>query len=293
MQVIYSDTEAMQPGDTPDMPNIGGLNVNIVIYDGFQFPYHSHDFNELILVLGGTGRHLVNGDSFQLLAGDVFVLKGGDEHSLTETRSLKFCNIAFVPEKLAPLGSDVKGLPGYQALFVLEPLYRSRQEFKSRLRLGPGELQHTSELAATMEKEYRAGFPATESMLNGYFMQLIVYLCRQYTRYAQENPRPLFALANAISYIESSFTEDVRLEQLAAMANLSVNQFLRIFQETFRTSPMNCVRQLRLRKACELLRRTDLTISQVASAVGIPDSNYFARIFKHTMGQSPREYRKK
>ena len=49
----------------------------------------------------------------------------------------------------------------------------------------------------------------------------------------------------------------------------------------------------RVEKACRYLRETDMTITDVAAAVGVPDYNYFCKFFSRRAGISPGEYRKK
>ena len=44
--------------------------------------------------------------------------------------------------------------------------------------------------------------------------------------------------------------------------------------------------------ACDLLRNTEDRVSDIATEVGIPDYNYFTKVFKKAMGVTPREYRK-
>lgn len=50
--------------------------------------------------------------------------------------------------------------------------------------------------------------------------------------------------------------------------------------------------QIRLQTAAELLRSTDLTVSNIASQVGISDTPYFCRLFKKNFGFTPSEFRK-
>ena len=49
---------------------------------------------------------------------------------------------------------------------------------------------------------------------------------------------------------------------------------------------------MRVKVACDLLRNTEDRVSDIATEVGIPDYNYFTKVFKKAMGVTPREYRK-
>jgi transcriptional regulator GlxA family with amidase domain len=51
------------------------------------------------------------------------------------------------------------------------------------------------------------------------------------------------------------------------------------------------MREARIKRACQLLRQTEKTVSEVAYACGFTDPKYFSRIFKQSIGQAPTEYR--
>ena len=56
-------------------------------------------------------------------------------------------------------------------------------------------------------------------------------------------------------------------------------------------SPVEFIRETRLRRAAELLRTSEQSVTEVSHAVGIEDSRYFAKCFKHSYGVTPTEYR--
>ena len=271
--------------------NIGGLNIEFGKYSNFNYPYHTHVFNELVIVLSGTGLHVVNDEIYTLMAGDVFVLKNEDCHELKNTKNLEFCNIIYLPSNLEVIGSDIKMLPGFHDLFVFKPFYRNKKRALSTFRLNATQLLYVKELSINMRKEYESGNKASETMLTAYFMQLVVYLCREYEESVSEQSQPDFDIAYALSYLESNYSEDLTVTQLASIANMSSSHFTKTFNEVFNLSPMQYLKQLRIKKACVLLTNTNISITEIAAMVGIDDSNYFARAFKSVIGISPREYR--
>ena len=104
---------------------------------------------------------------------------------------------------------------------------------------------------------------------------------------------PLLRLGEALSYIEENYDQPVALGQLASIAHLSKNQFLRVFKQGLGRSPKNYLIRLRIQKACELMRDPNKTITQISYEVGFNDGNYFSRRFKHLMGRGARDYRQK
>ncbi|WP_430906769.1 helix-turn-helix domain-containing protein [Maribacter sp. 2-571] len=80
-------------------------------------------------------------------------------------------------------------------------------------------------------------------------------------------------------------------EDLAKLCNLSLSSFKREFTKTFNDTPNNYITLQKLKRAKELLRITEMAISEIAYGVGFNDPLYFTRIFKKKIGLSPTEYR--
>ena len=64
------------------------------------------------------------------------------------------------------------------------------------------------------------------------------------------------------------------------MAKLSPRYFLRVFQETYHTTPKAYITQLRIAHARTLLTHSEKPITEIAFDCGYSDSNYFSRVFK-------------
>ena len=99
------------------------------------------------------------------------------------------------------------------------------------------------------------------------------------------------ACARIIEYIEKNYTESITLEQLSQVSGMSKNGIIAMFKRLYGMTPVKYMNNLRLYKACELLKNTDMPISQLAYQCGFADSNYFARVFREQRGMTPREYR--
>ena len=82
------------------------------------------------------------------------------------------------------------------------------------------------------------------------------------------------------------------LADLAALCGVSIYHFARSFSAQLGRAPFEYQRAVRLEKARELLRESDLAIEAVGIAVGIDSASNFARLFRRTVGLSPSEYRK-
>ncbi|MBB6733326.1 helix-turn-helix domain-containing protein [Cohnella zeiphila] len=83
------------------------------------------------------------------------------------------------------------------------------------------------------------------------------------------------------------------MSTLSGSLGLSPVQFTRRFRKSFRLTPSDFVRSLRIRKVAELLLDTDLTLDQIAARCGYENGFYLSRVFSKSMGASPSKYREK
>jgi len=95
----------------------------------------------------------------------------------------------------------------------------------------------------------------------------------------------------AVVHILNHYHEDISVDALAQIAHASPSRLSALFREHFGISVMKWRDHLRMQKAMELIRHTELPISAIASQVGYPDQFYFSRRFKNNFGEPPTHYR--
>lgn len=98
-------------------------------------------------------------------------------------------------------------------------------------------------------------------------------------------------IRQAVAYMESDFHTLQSLDDVASAADWSKYYFTRVFTETTGISPMDYVTKLRIQKAVELLRQTELTVEQIAHSIGYSSSSYFSKVFRSKVGFPPRDFR--
>jgi AraC-like DNA-binding protein len=255
------------------------------------FGLHGHDFSEVVVVTGGRGTHRIGREAWPLSAGDVFVVKGREAHEYVDPRELALINVLYRPERLKWDLIDLVSLPGYHALFTLEPQWRRRHQFNSRLHLPPAEIAHAVGLIDQLDAELKARSPGFGFLATALFMQLVGMLSRAYGRSPNPNSQALLRIAAAITHLETHYADPVQLDDLAGIAHMSKRSFLRTFQAATGQSPIAYLIQIRVNRAAHRLRVTDAPVTEVAFEAGFQDSNYFTRQFRRVMGVSPRAYR--
>jgi len=259
-------------------------------------------------VLGGQGTLSFGGyPPFQIQEGAMIVAPTGAAHGLRGqagaaaiTSYLRGCRPLDVG--LAELGTRVQDLNEGIALAcgTVDATYRGLNNIFDYLpepvmvQSGPGDVIWRS--FDLIVRELTNPRPGTSTMLNALFQQCFVELIRQYSASedcqlpwlsALEKPR----LNKAIEEVIDNPGRRYSLELLAEMCAMSRTTFVEQFTESFGRTPMEFVKEIRLRAAARLLTGTDTPIKSIAARVGYESRSHFSRAFSGFFGKSPVEYR--
>ena len=98
-------------------------------------------------------------------------------------------------------------------------------------------------------------------------------------------------IQKVITYIDTDLTADLSLSALSNLLNLSPNYLSALFKKEAGTTLTNYVNTKRIEHAVYLLSSTDMQIQNIAQYCGIPDVNYFTKIFKKVMNKTPSEFK--
>ena len=255
------------------------------------FGLHAHEFAEIVIITAGHGVHVTGKETYPLNKGDVFVIGGSRPHDYHSMERLCLLNILFQPDRLNLRTYDLRTLPGYHALFTLEPAWRKRHQFNGRLRLTPSELSVVMGFVEQLETELGSRRSGFRFVAMAAFMQIVGYLSRCYAKAKNSDSRALLRIGAAISHLEENYSGHVDLDQLAAIARMSNRNFVRTFQAALGNSPIAHLIQLRVNHAASLLCRTEKNVTEIAFQVGFNDGNYFSRQFRKLLGVTPSQYR--
>ena len=163
-------------------------------------------------------------------------------------------------------------------------------------------LRENAEHRAVLEALDRA-FAAAGEEKDGYELEICGLLNRAWQGiYALALPvigarQPLPRMETArlkrmLGFIRDHFAEDISPADIAASAGVCERECFRCFKQELGTTPLATLTDFRLRKAAELLRETDRSVSDIAAACGFANSSYFGKVFRSRMNLSPLAYRR-
>ena len=93
-------------------------------------------------------------------------------------------------------------------------------------------------------------------------------------------------------YVNRHIQDEIQIEELCRECGISRNRLYQVSRYVFGKGIASYIREIRIRNAEELLLSTNEQVGEVARKVGIPDYNYFTKIFRKMTGQTPTQYRK-
>ena len=94
-------------------------------------------------------------------------------------------------------------------------------------------------------------------------------------------------------YIHEHYREKISIQELAAAAYLSERECYRVFHDCLHMTPVEYITSYRLQVACQMLAKSQETVTFISHECGLGSSSYFGKVFREYAHCSPIEYRKK
>lgn len=101
----------------------------------------------------------------------------------------------------------------------------------------------------------------------------------------------LIILKNMVGFIQQSYAEKISLADIAASGAVGQSKCCQMFSKYLGQTPNMYLNQYRLNKSTELLRGTDMSVTQIAVSTGFGSASYYAEAFRRWLGKSPTTYR--
>lgn len=262
--------EVWQPLDIPQIELRKGFGVARPV------PRHWHEEYQLCLIESGGGELNYRGENFPTPPASLFIVHPGEVHSNRAFDNFGcsyqtiFVDVESVQNAFTEIQNREKNLPFFSTAVTFD-----KDIIEQYLKLHFAFEQHSTNL----EKQ---------SLLLDFLTNLIF-------RFAENRPSmPVFgsehqAAKLAFDYLSEYFAENISLENLARVANLSPFHFNRVFSAHYGVPPHVFQTQLRVFRAKKLLRE-GLLISQVALQTGFADQSHLNRHFKRLTAVTPGQF---
>ena len=239
---------------------------------------HGHHHFLLTLITEGMGVQTLNGRDILFQPDDVFFLSPADFHknTLREGESFSYYGLKFSYELLDDRLAELCALDQL-------PMY---------MHLGETEAKIAKDVFRQLINECNQGEDRLGSKVYQQALaeQLIILVLRQCL--PEEKIRPAAFVNRALGYLHSHFSEPITVAEAAAYVGYTPNYFNTCFREQIGIPFGEYLRQMRLGYGENLLRSSQMPVTEVAYESGFGSLSYFSRCFCKQYGISPQEYRK-
>lgn len=120
--------------------------------------------------------------------------------------------------------------------------------------------------------------------------ELILFLNERYIKNKEISYKK--EVNEIINFVEKNIDKRITLVMVSKAVNLNESYLSRIFKNETGKNLMYFINEAKMKRAKELLKKSDILVKEVASSVGITDQFYFNRVFKKFYGVSPSKYKK-
>lgn len=257
---------------------------------------HKHEFIELAYVEEGEAQHWVNGETFQLSAGDIMMLDSGVSHCyLATTPTISVWNIIFLPEFFDFFLKEGDRCIEYACRTML------KEDVGSALMKESGFLSLPKEQAKSVvpyirqiieeKKEERPGYlEAIHSLLK---LAIIEIFRRGHDAKGDFSDKQKRIYQEMMEYIKKNKGDGVSASYLSKLLFYSPEYLSKTFNNISGKSLKKYIQKEKLEKAKRELLSTDKTVEEIMEEAGYNDKKYFYEIFKREYGVSPGKYRKR
>ncbi|RLD86012.1 MAG: hypothetical protein DRJ07_01785 [Bacteroidetes bacterium] len=283
----YVDIKSNKERLIVDLLGIGFRNVVLLGHYSYKeakgkLEMHQHkDMLEICFLETGSQYYVVGNESYFLKGGDVLITPPNTIHGTSgfpEEKGSLFWMIIHVPKEtfrilnLTPKESELL----VNKLLNLDRIhFKGGSEMKKMLRAVFKLYNKKNDLLTKIEM--------TNHILN--FLLSVIHCSEK-----KENKSISTDMEFCCKFIESNIFQNIYINNLAKKVNLSESRFKHKFKEEIGMPPNEYIIKLKIKKAKELMLRTDISITNLAYDLGFSTSSYFSTVFKKYQGISPTTY---
>jgi AraC family transcriptional regulator, transcriptional activator of pobA len=286
---ISSKKESMNEGLFPQ-------NNDVIISRHLRYSpcfIHTHSFFEIIYVLNGSCRNKISDIEIEMKKGDVCIVTPGTIHALSV-----FDDNCVVINLLVRSTTFEKSFFGILksndvlSSFFSHALYSSNSE--SYLLFTEQNDIHTINSVLEMYTEFNSNYIYSDRMLTSMMSSFFIRLLRTDAKnIIVPTPSGTHSYRNIIYILNHIFTNytTITLKDLSLKYNYSERQMARILKEYTGKTFMNIIQDIKLQKACELLKNPNISINKIIESIGYSNTTHFYKIFKNHYNITPINYR--
>lgn len=284
-----SDWEGRTVVDSFEKVNFQKDSSIRIWYNEQNHNYDKHWHNALEIIMPVENHYDVDasGQSYHLLPGEILIIPSGEMHALYAPETGKRFIFQFDVSGI----SQMKGYTSIQSLMT-SGLHITKLSF-------PQIYGDIYQILIQIRNEYFSSNEFRELAIYSHLINLFVSIGRNHINdmdlfpntksYKQQEYLQKFN--DVLDYIDSHYTEELTLDDIADFSGFSKYHFTRLFKQYTDSTFYDYLSFRRIKSAEELLAKPELSITEIALQSGFSSISTFNRIFKQKKGCTPSEYR--
>lgn len=250
---------------------------------------HTHAFIEIVYTLNGCGIHRVDDKEYHVKGGDMLIINHNCRHTVVPLENLRYVDIMLKPEYVDAT------LKGSNDIFLLlrfrDFAVFSDMVIKDNLLIhfDGEERQKIETILEWTRVEQSKTLPAGELIIHSMLSMLLSFVFRKMT----ENQRFRFTINDELlRFMERNCCNHLSIQEIATKCGYSAEHFSRMFKKYTGVPPAEYLMTCRIKRAKELLLKSDKPIDVLIDECGFSDRTAFFKKFYEHVGCTPLQFRK-
>jgi AraC-like DNA-binding protein len=256
---------------------------------------HSHLAIEFDMFSGDCkGTYVIGNKSYSIESGDIFILRSNEQHSIVrlEGRQCVCTGLQLSPDFIWSPSNDLGDLS-----YIYEVFVGSETNFNHKIPREGSLMANVKRELDDIVHEFNQKDKGYSLMVKMKLVTILVMLARQLmgengpSKRIQGEKRVM--IEKTLNYLDDHYLEPLTLKEISKSVNMSPSYLEQLFKMLNGFSVWDYVVSKRIEAAKKQLASTNLRILDVSLQSGFNSLTYFNRIFKRSLGMSPKEYRKR
>ncbi len=240
------------------------------------FPLHWHECFEIELVIDGKMTQIINGKTYELSCGDIYLLDPTDFHEIISADGAVIYNLMFSEDLPDDTFTERLLSSKENAVFHLE-----KKEFES-----------VSFILSEILRESEEKQSFSEDYIKNLVECLFITISRKFSSVPSDTFRHENGISKALLMIHARFRENPTMVEIAERASLNPSYFSALFHKSVGKTYKQYISELKLNYSKKLLFSSNLSITEICFACGYNSLSNFLREFRKFFGITPAEMRK-
>lgn len=276
----------------PRLPQLLALNVGHATHNAdWNFKDVCSPFTRLYYVTAGTASLRLPSGTYTLTPGNMYIVPAFMHHTDICSDRFDHYYIHIYEDSDDPgILADLEFQVEIEGTDHDRHLFRTICEHNESLRLrtpDPRIYDNRNSLIECVRLNRERPLHERMESLGIIYQLLSKFVRLAHPRYESSDER----MRKALRFIDRNLGETISLSELAGIANLSRDHFIRMFCHEVGYTPIRYITIRKMLKACLKLASTSLPVKDIAASLGYSDFSYFSRIFKQECHMTPIQYR--